>query len=124
MNIYDDTCSKVLQYAQSKDKLIKKSVILLIPILAGFNPTVFKEKHLHASLGIILTDLKNGVSRNKAYISIGRIVLKVGIGKQYIIPIISAIKEGLKPQKGKPTSYGALACAAMMSQKFGKVFFK
>jgi serine/threonine-protein kinase mTOR len=48
MNSYEGTCSKIISLSTNKDKTIQKAIILIIPSLAAFNPTVFKEKYLHS----------------------------------------------------------------------------
>jgi hypothetical protein len=54
MNSYEETCNKVLSFEKNKDINIQKSVIELLPSLAGFNPNLFNEKYLHSSFGKII----------------------------------------------------------------------
>lgn len=55
---FQDVADVVLQFKEHKDVLIKRTVILLIPILASYDTQTFSEKHLHRSMAHLLSQLK------------------------------------------------------------------
>ncbi|KAL9656580.1 hypothetical protein ABK040_012162 [Willaertia magna] len=98
---FDMICNTVLGFQQHKDKLVRKSVIELVPKLAKFFGERFNEKYLHRSISLILESLKSNFERATCFLSLGELTLRVGQPiKKYVDDIFDVINEcGLKIRK-------------------------
>jgi FKBP12-rapamycin complex-associated protein len=63
--MYKDVCDITLKLKDSRDALIKKTVVSVIPTLACYDPPVFSELYLHKSMSHLLNLLrKNNEKRD------------------------------------------------------------
>lgn len=51
---YRDVCRITLEKKDSRDQLIRKTVVTMIPTLASYDPTTFAERYLHQSMQHLL----------------------------------------------------------------------
>lgn len=71
---YSDVVNTVFKYRDSRDKLIKKTVIIVLPSLAAFAPEDFSKNHLEFSMNYLISlSKKESDSRPHAFISIGQV---------------------------------------------------
>lgn len=64
-DMYKDVCSITLRLKDSRDALIRKTVVSIIPTLASYDPATFSELYLHKSMSHLLNLLrKNSEKRD------------------------------------------------------------
>jgi FKBP12-rapamycin complex-associated protein len=120
---YEEVCELVLFYREHKDRLIRRVVIELIPVLAHFDPDHFLRNTLNQALKHILSVLKTGHMEEKAagFLALGETAKAMGdrsIGLLADVPlIVDALKEHLSSRRNKNSE--ALLCIAALSQAVG-----
>jgi serine/threonine-protein kinase mTOR len=93
---YNEVCDVVLRHRDHKDGLIRRTVVSLIPSLAGYNPEEFVATYLHKCMGHLLGQLKKEKDRSGSFIAIGQVAIAVGNSiTPYLDHIIVSVKEGL-----------------------------
>ncbi|EGC32838.1 protein kinase, atypical group [Dictyostelium purpureum] len=116
---YKDVCDTVLKYKDHRDKLVKKTVLVLFPRLAIFNPKEFVLNYFNACMIHLLAALRNQNERPTAFISLGEIAMAVGGAiKPYLDSIVVMIKQGLST-KGKQFCPEVLTCISMLASAVG-----
>ena len=68
----------VLQYRDSREKIIKSSVVSLLPRVAAFAPERFAESYLEESMTFLLNALKSSNERPAAFSAIGQMAQALG----------------------------------------------
>jgi FKBP12-rapamycin complex-associated protein len=111
-----NTAKSILRFQTSRDPLVQKMVITLIPTLAVYDTQTFSEHFLHKAMGHLLTLLSNSHERSfgvsdlpahyphsdferifEAFIAIGHTAKAVGSGiTPFINSIMNVIKIGLQ----------------------------
>ncbi|KAI7361369.1 TOR1 phosphatidylinositol 3-kinase, partial [Hortaea werneckii] len=95
---YKEVCEKVLlqQYRDHRDPTIRRTVVEIIPILAGYAPKEFCHHYLARSMQHLQTLLKDPKQRNMAFVAIGKIAHAVGSSiAPYLDTILLHIREAL-----------------------------
>ena len=59
-----DTADQILGFRSSRDNLVKKMVITLIPTLAAYDTQTFAEHFLHKAMAHLLTQLEKPNERS------------------------------------------------------------
>lgn len=72
---YTDICKTILRYKDNRDKVIRKTVITLYPIMAQFSPEKFISTCLEEVVGHLLNLLKKDIERGTCFISLGEVTL-------------------------------------------------
>eukprot|EP01119_Soliformovum_irregulare_P019909 TRINITY_DN6394_c0_g1_i1.p1 TRINITY_DN6394_c0_g1~~TRINITY_DN6394_c0_g1_i1.p1 ORF type:complete len:1896 (-),score=591.61 TRINITY_DN6394_c0_g1_i1:8-5695(-) len=118
---YDEIATTVLRYKGDKDKLVKKGVIILIPILAFFAPDKFTQSYLDESIHHLLFILKRDVERPAAFLAIGETALVVRDAmRPYLDETMAMIKVGLTIKtKGQFVCQEAAVCHSMLARAVG-----
>jgi FKBP12-rapamycin complex-associated protein len=57
-DMYRDVCDITLRFKDSRDLLIRKTVVAIIPTLASYDPSTFAELYLRKSMSHLLSLLK------------------------------------------------------------------
>lgn len=114
-----ETCSMVLQYKGHRSRLVRETVISLIPQLASYSPKDFVSHHFSSCLDHIIQTLKTGYSRPVGYLALGEIALAVG---KHLEPkldvVVDLLKEGLTQLRlSSPNS--ALTAVSMLARAVG-----
>ena len=109
-----DTAESILRFRTSRDPLVRKMVITLIPTLAVYDTQTFSEHFLHKAMGHLLTLLSKSHERSfgvsdlstyysiltaflEAFIAIGHIAKAVGSDmKPFLDSIMQQVKLGLQ----------------------------
>eukprot|EP01133_Synstelium_polycarpum_P000171 gene171-204_t len=121
VNKYKDVCETILRYKEHRDKLVKKTVIVLLPRLAIFNPKDFVHTYFNNCMNHLLTALRNQNERSTSFIALGEIAQAVGGSiKPYLDAIVVMIKSALGT-KGKQFCPEVLTCISMLSSAVGPV---
>jgi len=126
-NRYSDICDTVVKLKEHKDALVRRSVIILIPLLAQFDPTAFASTYLSTCMTYLISQLKKDKERspgtfhththpscgtgfisiisllstslNVAFVAIGSVAIAMGSNiSPYLEQILVNIKEGLTPK--------------------------
>jgi serine/threonine-protein kinase mTOR len=93
---YNEVCEVVLRHRDHKDGLIRRTVVSLIPSLAGYNPEEFVATYLHKCMGHLLGQLKKEKDRSASFIAIGQVAIAVGSSiTPYLDHILGSVKDGL-----------------------------
>jgi serine/threonine-protein kinase mTOR len=93
---YRETCELVLRYKDHRDPLVRREVIAMIPILAGYTPPEFTANYLHQCMLHLQGLLKREKDRNYAFVAVGNVASAVGSSiAPYLESILGYIKEGL-----------------------------
>lgn len=123
---FKEVCETVVQYKDDRDKLVRDTVVSLLPKLAMFEPEAFVRGYLNTCLTHLIGTVKTGSSnRAIALIALGELSLAV---KENIEPqlttILQLIREALVVKRGKPansdTSIAALKCVSMLVCALGE----
>lgn len=61
---YKGLCESVLKYKDHRDGLVRRTVILMIPVLAQFDPTDFVAAYLNGCMAYLLSQLKKDRDRS------------------------------------------------------------
>jgi len=96
---YREACELVLRYKDNRELLIRREVVTILPILAGYAPQEFTATHLHQ----VMMHLIGLVNRPKeplapsAFVSIGKIASAVGNAiNQWLDSILIKVKMTLE----------------------------
>eukprot|EP00697_Spironema_sp_BW2_P017838 gnl/Spiro4/9656_TR5124_c0_g1_i1.p1 gnl/Spiro4/9656_TR5124_c0_g1~~gnl/Spiro4/9656_TR5124_c0_g1_i1.p1 ORF type:complete len:2413 (+),score=551.86 gnl/Spiro4/9656_TR5124_c0_g1_i1:148-7386(+) len=97
---YDEFCDAILRYRDSREKMIKKTVLSLIPSLALLHPATFgASRHLEPSLHHILSVIKKDTECS-GFLALGQIAKAIGTRVQpHLGEILARIKEVLSTSK-------------------------
>ena len=124
---FDNVCELVLKYRQSKDRLVRRSVLSLLPRLASFMPHSFASEarstsYLRESLDHLLRALGNTNERAPAFLAVGRVALAVSkveggidVLKPHLPHIVKQIHDGLQKRKANAFCMEALVCVSMLA---------
>lgn len=63
-DFFQPICDATLKYRDSKEVVIRKAVITLIPNMATFNPDAFEEHYLKSCMTYILQALQKATDRD------------------------------------------------------------
>jgi FKBP12-rapamycin complex-associated protein len=117
---YRSTCELTLKYRDSKEVVIRKAVITLIPNMATFDGDEFEQSYLHRSMAYLLQSLSKPTDRDigesdllhpgwrvrqtlnpyLAYVAIGHMAVQLSSKmRSFIDDIVAVIKDHLR-QRG------------------------
>eukprot|EP01132_Coremiostelium_polycephalum_P005602 gene5602-6970_t len=119
VNKFKDVCETIMKYKDHRDKLVKKTVITLLPRLAIFGPKDFVMHYFNACMNHLLSALRNPNEKSTAFIALGEIAVAVGGSiKPYLDSIVVMIKSALS-SKGKQFCPEVLTCISMLASAVG-----
>jgi FKBP12-rapamycin complex-associated protein len=107
---YREVCATVLKFRDSKEKLIRKAVITLLPRLAAFAPERFVKSYLKESVEHLLSVLTQPAERGAGFTATAELasaLAKAGVGHKmkepvdYLRPIALQIRESLAPSRNR-----------------------
>ena len=124
---YREVVEMVLQYRDSREKIIKSSVVSLLPRVAAFAPERFAESYLEESMTFLLNALKSSNERPAAFSAIGQMAQALGHAsvhatKQmgtHLTSISTLIRDVLVTKKGKKICVEAIECVGALAQGLG-----
>ena len=121
---YREVCATVLRFRDSKEKLIRRAVITLLPRLAAFAPERFVRSYLKQSTEHLLTVLANSFERGAGFVAVAEMasaLASAGVGHylkapdDFLRPIATQIRECLLSRmRGKGQCSEALECAGTL----------
>ncbi|KAF2860296.1 TOR1 phosphatidylinositol 3-kinase [Piedraia hortae CBS 480.64] len=126
---YQDICGLALKphMRDHRDPAVRRGVVELLPVLAGYAPNEFCRFYLDRSMQLLLTLLKDTKQRNLAFTAIGKIANAVGSAiAPYLDTILLHIRQALSPKpRGKdPDDAPVFECISMVSIAVGQTLSK
>ncbi|KAK5128460.1 hypothetical protein LTR85_003128 [Meristemomyces frigidus] len=126
---YKEVCERILmqQYREHRDPTIRRTVVEIIPILAGYAPKEFCHNYLARSMQHLQTLLKDPKQRNMAFVAIGKIAHAVGSQiAPYLDTILLHIRDALSVKnRSKNTDEAPIfECISMISIAVGQTLSK
>ncbi|KAK9863722.1 hypothetical protein WJX84_006709 [Apatococcus fuscideae] len=120
---YREVVDTVLAFRESKERLIRRAVITLIPRLASFAPERFAVAYLRPCTDFLLSVLRNPGERGVGFTAIGDMatgLARVGMAQglqAFTLRIADQIKEAISAKnRGKNNCPEALQCAGVLAQ--------
>ncbi|ORZ13215.1 armadillo-type protein [Absidia repens] len=126
-DMYRDVCDITLRFKDSRDLLIRKTVVTIIPTLASYDPSTFAEFYLRKSMSHLLSLLKKDRDKRDAFITIGKIAIQVKSNMgPYLDATLSCIKETLtlKGRQRKEIETPVFVCISMLATAVGQALTK
>ncbi|KAI8819891.1 armadillo-type protein [Fimicolochytrium jonesii] len=124
---YKGLCESVLKYKDHRDGLVRRTVILMIPALAQFDPTDFVAAYMNGCMAYLLAQLKKDRDRSAGFVAIGKVAIAVGSSiSPYLDSTLQNIKEGLSVKgKGRLVTEAPIyQCISMLAQAVGPALTK
>ena len=126
---YKDSCERVLSYKDHRDPLIRREVVGIIPITAGYAPKEFCNTYIHRSMTYLQGLMKSPKSqeRNIAFVAVGKIAHAIGSQiSPYLDHIILLIREALSMKnRGRNADDAPIfECISMISIAVGQTLSK
>ncbi|KAK5135249.1 hypothetical protein LTR08_005499 [Meristemomyces frigidus] len=126
---YQEVCDRVLmqQYREHREPTIRRTVVEIIPILAGYAPKEFCHSYLARSMQHLQALLKDPKQRNMAFAAIGKIAHAVGSQiAPYLDTILLHIREALSVRnRTKNTDEAPIfECISMIAIAVGQTLSK
>ena len=126
---YKDACEKVLQqqYREHREATVRRTVVDIIPILAGYAPKEFCHNYLARSMQHLQTLLKDPKQRNIAFAAIGNIAHAIGSQiAPYLDTILLHIRDALSVKNRSKYSDEApiFQCISRISTAVGQTLSK
>lgn len=119
---YRQICEITLKYRDSKETVIRKAVITLIPSMATYDSDEFEVHYLHRSMAYLLQALHKPTDRDIAYVALGHLSIQLASKmRPFIDDIVKIIKEHLRMRgkKGAPFEAPVFQCLAMLTTAVG-----
>ncbi|KAI9850778.1 MAG: phosphatidylinositol kinase- protein kinase tor1 [Thelocarpon superellum] len=124
---YRDVCEIVLRYKDHREPLIRRQVVILIPILASYAPQDFVNSYMHKFMTHLSSQLRREKDRNPAFIAVGKIAGAVGSAiAPYLDGILVQVREGLrvKAHNKNANERPVFECISMLSIAVGQTLSK
>lgn len=123
---YQETCEIVLRHKDHRDVTIRKTVVLLIPVLANYSPADFGHAYLHKFMIYLSSMLKKDKERNDAFYAIGEIANAVKSAiSPYLDNVLVHVREGLSVQSRRRGSVDPVFdCISRLAAAVGQTLSK
>ena len=125
---YREVVEMVLQYSESRERIIRSSVVTLLPRVAAFAPERFAQSYLEDSMVFLLNALKTSNERPAGFTALGEMAQALGHASDHALkkmekhlPSISVfIRDALVIKKNKPICVEAIECAGALAEGLGR----
>ncbi|KXS11006.1 FAT-domain-containing protein [Gonapodya prolifera JEL478] len=126
---YRDASDTILRYRESRDTLVRRTVISLIPAIAAYDVAVFVDNYLNACMAYLLSQLKRERERSPAFVAIGKVAIAVGSHMgPFLDAILQNVKEGLSTKGRNRLQVADTApifqCISMLATAVGQALTK
>eukprot|EP01105_Mastigella_eilhardi_P021948 TRINITY_DN5365_c0_g1_i1.p1 TRINITY_DN5365_c0_g1~~TRINITY_DN5365_c0_g1_i1.p1 ORF type:complete len:2426 (-),score=601.66 TRINITY_DN5365_c0_g1_i1:7080-14204(-) len=119
---YHEICKLVINSGNTlaaKQQPIRRAVIVIMPQLAKFMPSLFANNHLNQAITFLLAQIKTP-ERPLVFLALGETAQAVGADiMPYFDQILSKIREALVPKSKHHHCPEALSCLAMLANAVG-----
>ncbi|CAO3668466.1 unnamed protein product [Umbelopsis vinacea] len=122
-DMYRDVCEIALRLKDSRDHLIRKTVVSILPTLARYDPSAFMDEYLHRCMNHLLSLLRKEKDRKDAFIAIGNIAVEVKSSMSpYLDAILMHIRETLavRSRQRKDIEPAVFMCISMLAVAVGQ----
>ena len=124
---YREVVEMVLQYRDSRERIIRSSVVTLLPRIASFAPERFAQSYLEESMTFLLNALKSSNERSAAFAAIGHLAQALGHAsfhatkkmEAHLPSICATIRDVLVVKKGKKICVEAIECVGALALGLG-----
>lgn len=72
---FKESCDRILKYREHRDKLLRRTVIRLLPKLAASHPESFVLNYRHTCINHLLSTLKKDSDRGPCFIALGELAI-------------------------------------------------
>ena len=72
---FKDVCDSIIKYKEHRDKLIRRTVISLMPLLAAAHPESFVHNYRHTCINHLLLSMRRDSDRATSFISLGELAM-------------------------------------------------
>ncbi|OQR94007.1 phosphatidylinositol kinase (PIK-L1), partial [Achlya hypogyna] len=121
---FREVCDIVLCYKDSKDKLVARSVCLLLPQLAAYCPDAFVRHYLSTCVHHLMkrvTTYTSATERGVAFLALGNLAVAVGAHLVPQLPsIVDLLHDGMR--RNRYFCIETLMCAARFARACGAAF--
>jgi serine/threonine-protein kinase mTOR len=124
---YKETCDVFLRYRDNGNAIIRKQVVLIVPILAAYTPVDFVSTYLHKFMLHLQSMLRKDKERNAAFTAIGKVADAVGASiSPYLDAIMTEIRTALtnKARNRNLDDGPVFECISLLSYACGQVLSK
>ena len=123
---YREVAEGVLRFRDSKDRMIRMTVALLLPRVAAFSPDRFTTSYLQTTMTFLFALCKSPQERPMALVAIGRLAMALastGGMRQYFSAIASQIRDVLSRAKKNQSGVNeSLECVGALSAAAGPLW--
>ncbi|KAG0181763.1 phosphatidylinositol kinase- protein kinase tor1 [Apophysomyces sp. BC1034] len=126
-DMYKDVCDITLSLKDSRDLLIRRTVVAIIPTLASYDPPSFAELYLRKSMSHLLSLLRKDRDKRDALITIGQVAIEVKSNMgPYLDATLTCIKEALsvKGRQRKEVETAVFFCISKLATAVGQAMTK
>jgi len=126
---FNEICDTIIRHKDHRDRLVKNTVVTLIPNLAEFSPFAFVDGgYLDISLSHLLLLVQKTDTRPSAFLALGQLSVAVGTQIEKHLPnIIPLLQDGLSPSTSSRSRGGgssgfciqALKCVSDLAHAVG-----
>ncbi|KAI9816376.1 MAG: phosphatidylinositol kinase- protein kinase tor1 [Phylliscum demangeonii] len=103
LDFYSQACDVALRLKDHREPLIRRQIILLIPVLAEYAPTQFAEGYLERFMQHLLAHAKREKDKNPIIVAIGKIASAVHSSiTPYLDDVLVLLREGLTQKAWAP----------------------
>eukprot|EP00798_Chlamydomonas_sp_ICE-L_P022752 gene22752-29919_t len=128
---YKEVVETVLRFKDSKEKLIRRAVITLLPRIAAFSPERFSTEYLSKSINHLISVLKHQPERGSAYTAIAEMSAALANAhcalafEPHVQNIAMQMKETIGPKQktgARASCPEALHCAGVLAKSLGSMW--
>ncbi|KAF2280167.1 phosphatidylinositol 3-kinase tor2 [Westerdykella ornata] len=125
---YRECVEKVFSYREWKEPLVRREVVLIIPILAAYSPTEFASKYLHQHMLYLQGLIRANRDMDNAFVAVGRIANAVGVAiAPYLEGVLGFIREALTSKSTRKVlvnEASVFQCLSMIAAAVGQALSK
>lgn len=123
---YADACEIVFKHKDHRDHTVRKTLVLLVPVLASYSPADFANAWLHKFMVYLSGMLKKDKERNDAFLAIGNVANSVKSSiAPYLDGVLIYVREGLSLQSRRRGSVDPVFdCISRLAVAVGQTLSK
>ncbi|DBA66640.1 TPA: hypothetical protein ACH3X2_002209 [Trebouxia sp. C0005] len=126
---YREVVETVLRFRESKERLIRRAVISLLPRLAAFAPERFAATYLKQCTNYLLSVLKFPSERGVGFTALGEMAMSLAkVGAHSVMgPLLPRVADQIKEAisvkgRARPNCPEALQCVGVLAQALGSTW--
>jgi FKBP12-rapamycin complex-associated protein len=104
---YKEVAETVLGLHESREKIVRRAVLELVPKLAAFSPKRFTESYLERSMRLLLSCLKNQAERDAGFTAIGDVAAALAAADETDAGAAERAANGEQTRAASAGAYGS-----------------